>query len=250
MPACRARTQQVGRKSQAPDQYRDLGLRWLEAGQSYLQGWQQFAQRSAGGSSCWRNAAEVRRGDAQRVARHMGRRRVGGRGRDSSIRRLDLATCRRWVWRANKPKHGVSCWPLNPSINTWNKSCARCGPKCRPKHWSWWKPRFASAARSRSWATPGIEDYRELYNLWVECGEKVFAQVAHSESYCKLQAQLGNAADSVEAASAGCAGTRVETFRSADALRVEHGPQADARDARAHRHAGSSVGCARGEERS
>jgi class III poly(R)-hydroxyalkanoic acid synthase PhaE subunit len=47
--------------------------------------------------------------------------------------------------------------------------------------------------------TPGIEDYRELYNLWVECGEKVFAQVAHSESYCKLQAQLANAAIRVRA---------------------------------------------------
>jgi class III poly(R)-hydroxyalkanoic acid synthase PhaE subunit len=40
----------------------------------------------------------------------------------------------------------------------------------------------------------GINNYRELYDLWVECGEQVFAQVAHSESYAKLQAQLGNAA--------------------------------------------------------
>ena len=39
-----------------------------------------------------------------------------------------------------------------------------------------------------------VENYRELYDLWVECGEKVFAQVAHSESYAKLQAQVGNAA--------------------------------------------------------
>lgn len=40
----------------------------------------------------------------------------------------------------------------------------------------------------------GINNYRELYDLWVDCGEKVFAQVAHSESYAKLQAQVGNAA--------------------------------------------------------
>lgn len=39
-----------------------------------------------------------------------------------------------------------------------------------------------------------ITNYRELYDLWVDCGEKVFAQVAHSESYAKLQAQVGNAA--------------------------------------------------------
>ena len=41
--------------------------------------------------------------------------------------------------------------------------------------------------------TPGINNYRELYDLWVECGEKVFAEVAHSEAYAKLQAQVGNA---------------------------------------------------------
>jgi class III poly(R)-hydroxyalkanoic acid synthase PhaE subunit len=40
----------------------------------------------------------------------------------------------------------------------------------------------------------GINNYRELYDLWVECGEKVYAQVAHSEAYAKLQAQVGNAA--------------------------------------------------------
>ncbi len=33
------------------DQVRDIGMRWLEAGQSYLQGWQQFAQRSAAGTA-------------------------------------------------------------------------------------------------------------------------------------------------------------------------------------------------------
>lgn len=54
--------------------------------------------------------------------------------------------------------------------------------------------RERKAKQSDSGAAPGSEDYRELFDLWVECGEKVFAQVAHSESYCKLQAQLGNAA--------------------------------------------------------
>src|SRR5688500_14234067 len=33
------------------DQVRDIGMRWLEAGQAYLQGWQQFAQRSAAGAA-------------------------------------------------------------------------------------------------------------------------------------------------------------------------------------------------------
>ena len=38
-----------------------------------------------------------------------------------------------------------------------------------------------------------ISGYRDLYNLWVDCAEQVFARVAHSEAYGKLQAELGNA---------------------------------------------------------
>jgi class III poly(R)-hydroxyalkanoic acid synthase PhaE subunit len=45
--------------------------------------------------------------------------------------------------------------------------------------------------RERSNAT--VATYRELYDLWVECGEQVYAQVAHSDAYAKLQAELGNA---------------------------------------------------------
>jgi class III poly(R)-hydroxyalkanoic acid synthase PhaE subunit len=43
-------------------------------------------------------------------------------------------------------------------------------------------------------AAQAMTGFRELYDLWVECGEQVYAQVAHSEVYCRLQAQLGNAA--------------------------------------------------------
>ncbi|HEX7013784.1 MAG TPA: poly(R)-hydroxyalkanoic acid synthase subunit PhaE [Steroidobacteraceae bacterium] len=39
----------------------------------------------------------------------------------------------------------------------------------------------------------GIASMRELYDLWVECGEEVYAGVAHSEEYAELLAQLGNA---------------------------------------------------------
>lgn len=45
--------------------------------------------------------------------------------------------------------------------------------------------------REQSKATVGT--YRELYDLWVECGEHVYAQVAHSDVYARLQAELGNA---------------------------------------------------------
>lgn len=39
-----------------------------------------------------------------------------------------------------------------------------------------------------------IENVRQLYDLWIECGEEVFGQLARQESYCKLQADFANAA--------------------------------------------------------
>lgn len=47
--------------------------------------------------------------------------------------------------------------------------------------------------RERDAGAQSIKDARELHRLWVECGERVFAKVAHSDAYCKLQAELGNA---------------------------------------------------------
>jgi hypothetical protein len=47
--------------------------------------------------------------------------------------------------------------------------------------------------RERNAGAQPIKDFRELHKLWVECGERVFAKVAHSDAYCKLQAELGNA---------------------------------------------------------
>ena len=38
-----------------------------------------------------------------------------------------------------------------------------------------------------------IASFRELYDLWVECGERVYGKLAHSAAYSKLQAELGNA---------------------------------------------------------
>jgi class III poly(R)-hydroxyalkanoic acid synthase PhaE subunit len=38
-----------------------------------------------------------------------------------------------------------------------------------------------------------LNSFRELYELWVECGEQIYGKVARSEAYSKLQAELGNA---------------------------------------------------------
>lgn len=47
--------------------------------------------------------------------------------------------------------------------------------------------------RERKQSGAPIAAWRELYDLWVDCGERTYSQLAHSENYSKLQAELGNA---------------------------------------------------------
>lgn len=42
-----------------------------------------------------------------------------------------------------------------------------------------------------------VEDFKNLYDLWIECGEATYGKVAGGEPYCRLQAELGNAATAV-----------------------------------------------------
>jgi hypothetical protein len=183
-----------GEQSTVSDQYRDLGMRWLEAGQSYLQGWQQFAQRSAGGSAAgetplkfgeemlnawqgtWAGAASAGEGATRQFADLISR-----------LPALGLAREQTEAWRELLAAQ-AEYQHLEQELRTvWSKvqtdALAMLEAAIRERR-----------AKQSAGAAPGIDDYRELYNLWVECGEKVFAQVAHSESYSKLQAQLGNAA--------------------------------------------------------
>ena len=48
------------------------------------------------------------------------------------------------------------------------------------------------AAEQANQGTP-VQDAKALYDLWVECGEATYAKVAHSEAFCRLQADLCNA---------------------------------------------------------
>lgn len=49
-------------------------------------------------------------------------------------------------------------------------------------------------------ASKPIGSYRELHDLWVECGEEIYARVARSDSFSTLQAKFGNAAMRLRAA--------------------------------------------------
>jgi BMFP domain-containing protein YqiC len=175
------------------DQYRDLGMRWLEAGQAYLQGWQQFVQRNAAGAAAgetplkfgeemlnawqgtWAGAASAGEGATRQFADLISR-----------LPALGLAREQTEAWRELLAAQ-AEYQHLEQELRTvWAKVQAEALAMVEAA--------IRARREQQGGAAPGIEDYRELYNLWVECGEKVFAQVAHSESYCKLQAQLGNAA--------------------------------------------------------
>jgi class III poly(R)-hydroxyalkanoic acid synthase PhaE subunit len=140
----------------ASDAMRDLGMRWLEAGQSYLQGWQQFAQSTQG---------------------------VPGEFADLLARMpaFGLAREQTETWRELMAAQ-AECQLLEQELRAvWTKVQSDA------------LSLVEQMIRERK-AAPGINNYRELYDLWVDCGEKIFAQVAHSEAYAKLQAQVGNAA--------------------------------------------------------
>lgn len=53
--------------------------------------------------------------------------------------------------------------------------------------------RLERAVRARAQENRPLSDIRELYELWIDCGEEVYAEVARSEDYCRLQAAVGNA---------------------------------------------------------
>jgi len=53
--------------------------------------------------------------------------------------------------------------------------------------------------RERGAAGQPIASYRELYDLWVDCGEQIYAKLAYSDAYAKLQAQFGNASIQLKA---------------------------------------------------
>lgn len=48
--------------------------------------------------------------------------------------------------------------------------------------------------RERDRAGQAPKTPRELYDLWIECGERAHAAMAHSEKYCVVQAAYANAA--------------------------------------------------------
>ena len=170
-------------------QLHDVGLRWLEAGQSYLQGWQQFAQRAGATGAeaplqageamfkswqeAWVGAASASEGAARQFSDLIARVPALGLAREHTESWRELMAAQAELQQLEQELRGV--W-----VKVQTDALAMVEQLMRE--------------RNEANPKPDGSNYRELYDLWVECGEKVFSQVAHSEAYCKLQAQLGNAA--------------------------------------------------------
>jgi class III poly(R)-hydroxyalkanoic acid synthase PhaE subunit len=173
-----------------------MGQRWLEAGQSYLQGWQQFAQRSAAGAAA--GEAPLKFGEEMFNTLHSAWAGAMSAGEGASRQFADLV--------ARLPALGL----VREQTEAWREVVAAQAELQQLEQelrvvWAKVQTDALSMVerlireRRQAQPVPDAASYRELYDLWIESGEKVFSQVAHSEAYCKLQAQLGNAAIRVRA---------------------------------------------------
>jgi class III poly(R)-hydroxyalkanoic acid synthase PhaE subunit len=143
----------------ASDPMRDMsmwGMRWLEAGQSYLQ--------------AWVGAASMGEGAARQFVDLLARMPTFGLAREQTETWRELMAAQAECQALEQELRSVWTTVQADALGLLEKTIRDRKPE------------------------QGINDYRELYDLWVECGEKVYAQVAHSEAYAKLQAQVGNAA--------------------------------------------------------
>lgn len=187
----------AGVSGQSSSQAHHMGQRWLEASQAYLEGWQRFAQNAAAGAtpgesplkfgeemvnawrSSWAGAASAGEGATRQFADLIARAPALGLAREHAETWRDLLAAQAEFQTLEQELRGV--W-----IKVQTDALAMVERLMRERR--------ETKATPDAAATPGSDNYRELYDLWVECGEQVFSQVAHSDAYCKLQAQLGNAA--------------------------------------------------------
>ncbi len=178
--------QQAAEGAGTSEEARNLGARWLEVGRAYLGGLQEFAQHPAGGASfgsfkvgeelldVWRNAwmsVDASQQSASRALSDMlGRLPPIGIAREHTEAWRELAATQAECQQLERELRGVLLGVQGDALNL-----------------------LEERVRERQAGDQPITGYRDLYDLWVECAEQVFAKVAHSDAYGKLQAELGNA---------------------------------------------------------
>lgn len=156
----RAATDSAPGAWQLPGQVRDLGLRWLGVGEEMLNAWH----------AVWTGAKSAGEGATERFSDLLGRAPPLGLAREQTE-----------AWR---------------ELTNAQKECQKLEQELRVVLMRVQTDALAmleERVRERQRENKPISSYRELYDLWVECGERVYSPVAHSDAYSKLQAQLTNA---------------------------------------------------------
>jgi hypothetical protein len=54
--------------------------------------------------------------------------------------------------------------------------------------------RFVTQAGTSSVPHLTVDDFMNIYEVWIECAEQAYAEIVRNEEYCQLQAELANAA--------------------------------------------------------
>jgi class III poly(R)-hydroxyalkanoic acid synthase PhaE subunit len=168
----------------------DLGRRWLDLGEAYLKGLAHHSEGADKGAASGPAAAQFKVGDdilaAWRNAWAGADEGQAGLGRRFAelmevMPFLGLAREQTQAWR---------------ELSAAQAECRRLGQELADvlsRVQSDALSLLEQRVRERERAGQPVGNFRALYDLWVECGEHVYAQVAHSDAYSKLQAELGNA---------------------------------------------------------
>lgn len=146
--------------AQMPGQIRDLGLRWLGVGEEMLSAWH----------GVWSGVKAAGEGANERFSDLLNRAPPLGLAREQTEAWRELVNAQKECQKLEQELRVVLMRVQTDALAM-----------------------LEERVRERQRDNEPIASYRELYDVWVECGERVYSQVAHSDAYSKLQAQLTNA---------------------------------------------------------
>jgi class III poly(R)-hydroxyalkanoic acid synthase PhaE subunit len=166
------------------EEVQDLARRWAEAGQAFFDGLRQFAFMSAAGPhglpfdpfnigntmlDAWSNATLFQSSLAEQASEVLKRLPPIGIAREHTEAWRELTEAQAECKRLERELRAELTKVQMSALDLLEKRVRERDPEKR------------------------IESFRELYDLWVDCGEQAYGSLAHSPAYAQLQAELINA---------------------------------------------------------
>jgi hypothetical protein len=183
-------------------QAQDLAGKLLDLGQSYLQGLQQFAQSAAASQQGQPGAATGMHGDAQPSFNFgldlLAAWRNARLGADFTGLGTAGAFAAPWLDALSKLP------PIGPSADYIDDARELAGAHAECQRLEEALTHILQRVQSealadmqervsqRTQSGEPIQNFRQLYDLWIECGERAYGRAAHSAEFAKLQADLTN----------------------------------------------------------